>query len=472
MCRFIYMAALIVLLMLASGCTDRGANPNRAESLDGELEPGKNHVFGDDLFLVQLGNRTEQLPFSIYWPSRSHFDGDEEPIPLLILLAPQGGTSNFYIHHGLRGLADRLIADGEIDPMAVVTIENRSVLGGYFYASNGSNGAGKWDEILGNRLVPYLEGIYSTNLDTGKVDKRGIGGIGQGAYGAFRAAILNPGTFGSVSGADGPLDFDGPNGAGGLIHMMDTVFHEQPNLTAETFRRSPPVGFDTVQANPASRMFAGGAMAFSPMYTNIDSFITYSIRFDNREKYNIKVNDVWLDSSFQCSDWDTLINGPITTIICVDSILESVDTIPLLQPEYAMVDENGDTLYPTFLIDSIVTQEAFDLEFFLPFGWDESGALQKPYEPIWSMWMDDNLDSLLLNGGSLEGVDCWVGTSPQAKWTYNEMTESWISFLQAQGHSPTAFRYTGYEGYPATGNRYVYDLLEQILKFHSASFKD
>lgn len=637
MFRFIYMAALVVLLMLAAGCTDRGSNPDRPDPAESGLEPGMHHVMSD-AFIVQVGNRTSQLPFTVYWPDVSYFipGAGSEEIPLLILLAPEGETKNFYIQHGLPGIADRLIADGEIDPMAIVMFENKSAFGGHFYAGNKSNGAGKWDRVFGEDLIPYLETRYSTNIYKGDPGKRGIGGFGQGAYGAYRATIINDSLFGSVSGADGPLDFDGPNGDGGLIHLMDSVFVEQPNLTAETFRRSPPVGFDTSSTRyPISQMFAGGAMAFSPMYFNLDSFITYSVSVDTQSILNLRINDTWPDTSrYYCLGWDTVVVGTDTSVFCADSFLvegetmyfrcfggaigsgecpdsvlipadeatdddiavdfyrhynrnwESrywcnqysggqcidssavdgwwyyrcntwnedstectdsvfipadqvtsaddydfayevdsayfrcgnwsvdgsdstcldsifvdpdsvgggasydfavalrnldwrmvkrkfiIDTIPRLQPEFAMVDENGDPLYPNFLIDSIVTQDAFNLEFLLPFGWDQSGVLQKPYQPIWSMWMDDNLDSLLLNGGSLDGVDCWVGTSTQAKWAYHQMTESWISFLQAQGLTPAVYRYTGYEGYPATGSQYVYDVLEQMLKFHSASFKD
>ncbi len=472
MFRFIYVGAFIVLLMLAVGCTDRGTNPDRPEPLDSGLEVRQHRVLWDEL-VVQVGNTTNQLPFTAYWPDTGYFaTGDPgDPIPLLILLAPEGSGEYFYLHHGLQGIADRLLADGEIDPMAVVMFANRSVFGGYFYAGDKSNGAGQWDKIIGDALIDYLEYRYSADIHLADPGKRGIGGIGQGAYGAYRAAIINPNVFGSVSGVDGPLDFDGPNGDGGLVRLMDTVFAEQPNLTAETFRRSPPTGFDTSQAYPVSRMFAGGGMAFSPMYFNIDSFITYTVMADSQSIRNLRVNSTWRDSSYQCLNWDTVIVGNDTTVTCTDSLLV-VDTIPLLQPEYAMVDEDGNPLYPNFLIDSIVTQDAFSLHFHLPFGWDESGVLQKPYQPIWSMWMAENLDSLLLDGGSLEGIDLWLGTSPEARWAYNEMTESWISFLQTQGYSPTVYRYTGYDERPATNHQYVYDLLEQMLKFHSASFKD
>jgi hypothetical protein len=427
-------------MALAAGCSDRGTNPDRAPAPTSGVEPPTevDHVMFDEL-LLQLGNVTNQLAYSAYWPDTSYFLSNDGPqIPILILLPPHGGSQYFYLHHGLVGIADRLLADGLIDPMVIVMIDNRSAFGGHFYAGNKSNGAGKWDKIIGQTLIDHFENIYERKIFEGNPNKRGIGGIGQGAYGAYRAAILNDSAYGSVSGAHGPMDFDGPNGDGGLISLMDSVLlSEQPELTAENVRNLPPTGFDTLQAYPISRMFAGGAMAFSPMFFNLDSLISYRVRADSTEVY-----DLQLDDQLRFS------------------------------PGHAMIESDGDTLYPSFLIDSVVTQADFNLEFYLPFGWDESGVLHVPYDPIWSMWMDDNLDSLLINRGSLEGVDCWLANSPQAKWNHYEMTESWISFLQSRGLSPTVHRYSGYDGFPADDNEYVYDLLEKMLIFHSESFKE
>jgi hypothetical protein len=49
---------------------------------------------------------------------------------------------------------------------------------------------------------------------------------------------------------------------------------------------------------------------------------------------------------------------------------------------------------------------------------------------------------------------------------------SWVSTLQTNGYSPEVYQYDGYDGKPATGNEYVYDLIREMLIFHSQSFGD
>lgn len=247
----------VLTLIFAVGCDDRGVNTSgRVDVLEGGVSP-KKHSFSGELTL-QIDNKDENLLMSIYLPHVAVQSLDNpsaaKPIPLLILLAPQDGGQYYFLNHGLKEIADQLISEGTIEPMAIACIPNDDYVGGYFYAGNYPSG-GKYDDLFSNSLVSYLESVYPMLISS--PDKRGIGGIGQGAYGAFRAAILNPDVYSSVSAIDGPLDFDGPDGKGGFYQLFDDALREQGNLTdISQFRIR-----DTMQV---SRMLIGAAYAFSP----------------------------------------------------------------------------------------------------------------------------------------------------------------------------------------------------------------
>jgi hypothetical protein len=267
----ILVLATILALVVAAGCSDRGTNnpPPVTIAEGGPLL--MTHVFFNELIL-QIKNQFQILEMVAYEPRVSFppsAGGELRPVPLLILLPPQGKDHYFYFNHGLQQIADELIAKGEIQPMLIACVSNDLVFGGYFFAGH-FPGAGDWDAIVGQNLIDHIESFGLTIVDP---DKRGIGGVGMGAYGAFRAAMLNPGTFTSVSAVDGPLDFDGSDGNSGLIDLFGPALTEQGLLGQATWNDD----FDSASVWPTSNLLIGGALAFSPHDTALTLDITMTI---------------------------------------------------------------------------------------------------------------------------------------------------------------------------------------------------
>jgi len=46
---------------------------------------------------------------------------------------------------------------------------------------------------------------------------------------------------------------------------------------------------------------------------------------------------------------------------------------------------------------------------------------------------------------------------------------SWYQYIS--GYNPVLYRYVGFDGKPATSSQYTYDLLREMLIFHSNSFQ-
>ena len=405
------VAAMVLTLTIVSGCSDRGTNYEPITIPEGGPLV-KTHV-AFEAMKMQIRNQFQIVQITVYVPHNSiPFIGGAEPerVPVLLLLPPKDGDAYYYLNHGLLQIADELIATGQIEPMAVACLANDWVFGGYWYAGNYPP-AGRYDDYVGGDLVGFIYDscfIYGIN----EPGQRGIGGIGQGAYGALRAAIKHPGTFSSISVVDGPLDFDGGAGHGnGLLDLMDSVFLEQSNLTSDALFRA---GFDSSSAYPVSRLFIGGSLAFSPHDTALDVTVTPSA---DSLSYRIRI-----DQRYQIQDTMSLIKH-------------------------------------------IVNPDANDLDFHLPFTHDSI-----PYYPIWNMWLAQNLENMV-DGTVFQGVDLWIGTSPETRWGFHNQTMSFIETLRGHGYSPDVKVYNGYDGYPATSSQYVYELLKDMLIFHSNNFK-
>lgn len=423
--RYILVLSILILTVVVMlGCDDRGTNITTLDlgNLDATagIDPLRDHVFQPQLSL-QLRNNIELLQGAAYLPAEVF--PPSEPVPMLILLAPEFGDKLYYFRAGLDNLVKEMTASGEIDPMVVYCVGNPLSFGGFWYGQSAP--AGKYDDILGDSIVDFLNNFIPAIIDD--PSKRGIAGIGQGAYGAFRAALKNPGLYSSISVADGPLDFDGPGGGGGLTALFDDAIAEQMANYTDTAPFDLIRDWDTARAMPISMMFTGGALAFSPN----DTTVFFRRTFPGGQL------QVVVDSAYRIADSNLAGGGDSTTFI-------------------GTVNQNLST--PTK-----------DFDFHIPF--DGSGGA---YAPIWNRWMENNLENIhaAQGGRPLDGVNIWVASNPGARWNYYEMTQSWISFLESQNYAVQEYEYSAYDGEPVVFDEYLYDLLRQMLKFHSDNFKN
>ncbi|MBU8933191.1 MAG: hypothetical protein KOO62_04210 [candidate division Zixibacteria bacterium] len=430
------LAALALAISMA--CSDRGAN-QAPDIVDLPVAPARfDHSFSNEFFL-QIANTGEMALVDAYIPNRVF---QQDQLPVVVLLPPQDGSEDYYYRHGLSKIADELIANGEIVPMAIVTINNHETFGGFFWAGNGG-ASGDYDALFGRPLLDWLSS-HSGDLFKDDGRYRGIGGIGQGAYGAFRAAMLHRNEYSSIAVADGPLDFDGADGVSGFEDLFADVLSEQGLLDyVQVGDTSWTDKFDSsASAYPLGRMFIGGALAFSPNDTLV---FPYGER--GYMLIPIPVIDTFYDTTF-------IIGYPNVIDTLYDTLRYQIDDEATLCTEIINIAEN-------------------DFEFHLPF--DVHG---EPYDLIWDLWLKNNLETILSDSGDgcLADVDIWIGTTEdpsEQDMTFGYQTHSWINTLQSHGllDATNVYEYSGYSTNPATKDQYVYDLLREMLIFHSRNFE-
>lgn len=495
--------AIALTLLVAISCTDRGANYSDPipSSSGGALIYSSQF---NELF-VQIGKQ-QLFHIAIYIPNG---DLQQAPLPLVLLLPPQGGDEMYYYNHGLKQLADKLIADETIVPMAIACIKSDQIFGGYFWAGNYGGGSGDYDQIMGSALLDNFVKKNAGLILADDPSKCGIGGVGTGAYGALRAALLNDHRFSSVTVTDGPLDFDGADGNGGWIDMFDDVLIEQGLLNYVT---DPPVIDTTYYLYKRDTSYTTDIDSINCDTIEVDSIVcdtTYeidTITIDSSRAtitifppgdYSIidtTYDDSWTDlfdsshvnqlsrifigGSIAFSPNDTLCKArelygqvysfPPTYIPVIDTFIyvisyDPYETDTILTPVRYQIDDT------VTLCTEIVKSDNWDFEFHLPF--DSTG---EPYPLIWDMWLRNNLETILSDSGNsrLDDVNMWIGTSTEQALSYREQTMSWIDHLEGQGFHPEVYEYSGYDGHPATGDQYIYELMEKMLIFHSRNFEE
>jgi len=430
----IFVVAIFFVTVAISGCDNRGTNvPDRSAMDHGGPWTTANHVFSPQL-RFQFQNDLELLPMWVYIPQVAADPplGQAKPVPVLVLLAPQFGDQFYYANHGLETLLKEMIGDGTIQPMIVVCMSNDPIFGGYMYAGgkNFSNlpyaQSGSYDHIVGSLadslgVIPFIRRSLHALPSR---QKTGIGGVDMGAYGAFRAALLNDTVFGSISVTDGPLDFDGGPGFGnGLIDLFDDALMEQGLLgDSANFRTL----FDSSRATPLSNLFIGASYAFSPYDTVIYHQVIFAVGTGG-------------------------VQDPYPQVDSTRKMNSSTDSLTLIRGYFG--------------------PGTYRYGFNLPF--DASGFIP-PSSNIWNnYWLTENLENLIdTSTNKLNGVNIWIGSTPEAKYNYYQQTQSWITTLTTAPYNypVTVYDYEGVPGNPADNNQYLYDLLREMLIFHSNSF--
>jgi enterochelin esterase-like enzyme len=150
---------------------------------------GGSTVVQQPMYASTLGQSTS---YSVFLPA--DYTQSSRRYPVVYMLHGVAGDASEWQSIGLLEAADRMIGDGEIEPMLIV-LPN----GGANYWVNHADGA-RWGDYLVNDVVASVDREYRTIPDRGN---RAIGGLSMGGEGALRMALLNPDVFG-IAAAHSP----------------------------------------------------------------------------------------------------------------------------------------------------------------------------------------------------------------------------------------------------------------------------
>ena len=424
--KFGMVLTVLSAALLFFGCSERESNVTepgwgvRDGLTDVYIFPG-GHSVSEELSFTMYNSvrKVPHINLKVYTPPNpnnpdSAYSPTGPRYPVLYLLSPFRGNDSYYFNHGLVAIADRMFYEGEIKPMIIVCLDGSAGYGGCFYGDTWFGG--KYARAIGNiekdpisgSMVDYVDGLFQT--DTARVS-RAISGLGMGGYGAVRIAAMYPDNFGSVSAISAPLDFDGAAGTGGFVPFFEDIIGNMSG-GGDHVSLAEYRAMDTSYSYPLRTMMMAAGVAFSPHVIDIGDILDL---FPPRAT----------DSTF------------------LD------DTLTYLNPEGG-------------------------IQFHMPF--DTAGNI---YQPIWDMWLANNAPSIIENNaGCFDNMPVALFTTENDEYNFNIQTVNFASWLQ--GHlnmrgidrNLMPLNFEGYEGYESTGGRMLYDILPQILKFHSDNFPD
>ena len=98
---------------------------------------------------------------------------------------------------------ERLIAEGSMDPVIVVTPDCFTSLGGNQYVN--SPALGEYADYLHEELVPLVDSCFRTLASR---EHRGLFGKSSGGYGALRLAMERPDCWSALADHSGDVDFE------------------------------------------------------------------------------------------------------------------------------------------------------------------------------------------------------------------------------------------------------------------------
>jgi len=440
---FIVLAFALSALFLA-GCTDKTKdNPTRPE-----IPPQGLTNWLDALQSFSIAFSTSMDPgYMVYQgytpPEYDWLGGGGRPYPVLYLLSPFRGDERYYFEHGLAQIADRLLAEGKIQPMIIISIDGRSQLGGSFYTDSWQQG--KYFSALINDETFYVDlfidptGVYSgtgepyrgpkTLYSTGPINRvddwfntindpkaRAISGVGMGGYGAFSLAV-NTDLFGSVSAINAPLDFDG-TGSNGFLTVINEVMPAQwLNIdTTETGRVDTTYAADTSLTDLSMSLIVSASAAFSP------------------HPINVQMDSVYVTERDQILIWG-----------------------------YTVLETLTDDLTSYLPLHSV----------HVPF--NSTGGIN-PF--IWNKWMEHNIQDMLeadVSGNAAHfsnDMDKLLIWSKDAEFHYDQQMNAFAQYLKDNTDTSkyTVMDFAGNGVLSGTADHFLYDLMDKILIFHSQHF--
>ena len=173
----------------------RVAPPEALRQLDESAARGGGRLANGSIVVEQpfwAATVRREARFRVFFPPGYAFERRDYPV--LYMLHGVAGDSSEWEQLGLLDAADRLMADGEIDPFLIVLPD-----GGPNYWANHADGA-RWGDYVVEDVVPLVDRLYRTRPER---EARAIGGLSMGGEGALRLAMLNPDVFG-IAAAHAP----------------------------------------------------------------------------------------------------------------------------------------------------------------------------------------------------------------------------------------------------------------------------
>ncbi len=323
-----------------------------------------------------------------------------EGFSVLYLLHDLGGdNTTFASVYKVAQLADRLISEGQIQPMIIVMPDVSSLtVGGNFYTN--STLMGNCENYIIQELLARIDSSFHTygskpqEVWISDPSYRAISGLGMGGYGALKLA----------------MDYD------------------------------------------STKFTAVSAM--SPI-ASFESFLTRAAIDKMYEENGIGSSDLSYSSYKSLNPW-------------TDSEHPDKTYSQLVFAMAAAFSPGSPSDPDTTNFITLITEGSRRYGVHLPF---DSTRTIPPGSPIWNKWLLCDVKTKLANDHSaFANLGMYLDCGDQDELGLLSGARALDQLLSLYGKEHTYIEYSGYPGYQAGHDNFIFDRLEEILKFHSRNF--
>ncbi|MDP3025034.1 MAG: alpha/beta hydrolase-fold protein [candidate division Zixibacteria bacterium] len=377
--------------------------------------------------------------------------------PVLILLHGFKENGSSYDHYyRIKTIADQMISSGEIQPMMIVMPDGSGRFGGSFFTNSvyadSSIFAGKYEdyitrELMHKTLYNFGTGIPGVNV---KVNEK------ESIY----------------------VNITHPQIVRDTVCYQDTTRHP-PCATGDSIliRYQTITRYDTITV------------------TWIDTVTTISDSVLFQQNFGISGHGNGGYGALRIATDYPLTFGSVSVMsapLDFDSLLNLVpaflhrNKIDSFPERYHQIDLNNlDSLSSLFFAMAVAfsPHNPSSTNYTTFFKLTPSGkgvdlpfdSLGNTVSSIWNKWLEADLKTRILNisssDTSLKYLKIYIDCGDPGEFGFKNQALTFYNFLPAVIKNNTTLQiYSGYPGYPALENSFIYDRLREVLKFHSDHF--
>ena len=141
------------------------------------------------------------MAFSIYLPDTGNYS---EKLPVLYFFHGRNGDEHFIGQLDVKGIADKLIKEGTINPMIIVCPRmdntrglNTSDCSAKIFNDEMAIDVGRYEDYFIYEIIPYVEAHYPVLSDR---SARFVGGASAGGYASVHYGLKHPELFSRIGG--------------------------------------------------------------------------------------------------------------------------------------------------------------------------------------------------------------------------------------------------------------------------------
>ena len=441
---------VLLSLLIISGCSQR-KNPLKMEIGNGGLFENTFEFSSLENVLNDPVGRT----LLVYLPP-----GYQEGIasnykyPILFLLHGFKENGWSYQHfYNIKTIADEMISTGEIQPMMIVLPDGAGIFGGSFFNnsvySNGSNFGGKYEDYITQELfakILYNYGQSIRGIRYQEVEK-------ESSYVSVETTIISDTTC-LVPTRPCPSD---------SIDTVITHVYIDIDTIVVTWKDTSIKILDSVLFQQNLGISGHGNGGYGALRIATD----YPLAFGSASAMSAPLNFESLLDFIPAFMDSNGVDANGHGYYQIDPDPNTLDRLSCLFFAMAVAFSPHNPSDPTTTYFELLS----DIGVNLPFD-----SLGDPVSVIWQKWLLNDMKTRIANLPSsdtlVKKLKFYIDCGDKDEFGFNEQAVVFYNALlgKVPASNITFETYSGYPGYPALNNSFIYDRLRKVLKFHSDCF--